>query len=193
MITSLQSLPMPVQVLGGFIALLWSLELLDTLLLAGRLNAFGIRPRRLSGLWGIGLAPLLHGSLWHLMANTLPLIVLGGLILLDGLKPFVIVTAVVWVVSGVGVWLLGGSNTNHIGASGIVFGYFGFLVLRAYFQQSAGAIAIAIFVGLLYGGLLWGILPTQRGKSWQGHLFGLLGGVLAARYWSELHHWSDKF
>ncbi|MBF2027461.1 MAG: rhomboid family intramembrane serine protease [Oscillatoriales cyanobacterium C42_A2020_001] len=176
----------PLQLLGGFILTLWALELVDILLLRGQLNRLGIRPRRLIGLRGILFAPLLHGNLAHLAANTIPLAVLGWLIMLNGLNTFLLVTAVVWLVSGVGAWLLGGTNTMHLGASGLVFGYFGFLLLRGYFEQSFSAIAIAVLVGLLYGSMIWGVLPIHRGKSWQSHLFGFVGGGIVARYLPEL-------
>lgn len=176
----------PLQLLGGFILTLWALELVDILLLRGQLNRLGIRPRRLIGLRGILFAPLLHGNLAHLAANTIPLAVLGWLIMLNGLNTFLLVTAVVWLVSGLGAWLLGGTNTMHLGASGLVFGYFGFLLLRGYFEQSFSAIAIAILVGLLYGSMIWGVLPIHRGKSWQSHLFGFVGGGIVARYLPEL-------
>jgi membrane associated rhomboid family serine protease len=176
----------PLQVLGGFILTLWVLELLDSLLLKGRLNRLGIRPRRLIGLRGILFAPLLHGNLGHLAANTIPLLVLGWLIMLNGLNTFLTVTAIVWVISGIGTWLLGGYNTNHIGASGLVFGYFGYLLLWGYFDQSFSAVTIAILVGLIYGSMLWGVLPIHRGKSWQSHLFGFVGGGVAARYLPQL-------
>ncbi|HEY9738684.1 MAG TPA: rhomboid family intramembrane serine protease [Trichocoleus sp.] len=171
-----------------FLALLWALEIVD-LLLRGALNSFGIRPRQLKGIPGIVLAPLLHGDLKHLAANTGPLAILGTLILLNGLRSFLLVTAVVWLVSGVGVWLVGRNNTNHLGASGLVFGYLGFLLLRGYFVQSPVAIAVAVLVGFLYSGALWGLLPLRQGRSWTGHLFGFLGGVLAARYLTNLLHW----
>lgn len=174
------------QILGGFVALLWALEILDSLLLRGALNRYGIRPRQASGLWGILLAPLLHGSLGHLAANTIPLLVLGWFVLLPGTAGFLIVTAVVWLVSGLGVWLLGPPRSNHLGASSLVFGYLGFVLLRAYFERSPAAIGFAVIAGLLYGGLIWGILPIRRGRSWQGHLFGLIGGGLSARFLPEL-------
>lgn len=176
----------PLQVLGGFVLLLWGLELVDTFLLAGWLNRFGIRPRQWIGLRGILFAPLLHGTLGHLAANTVPLVVLGWLIMLNGLNAFLMVTAIAWVISGSGTWLFGGSHTNHIGASGLVFGYFGYLIWRGYFEQSVGAIAIAVLVGIFYGSMIWGVLPIHQGKSWQSHLFGFIGGGIAARYLSDL-------
>lgn len=178
----------PLQVLGAFILTLWILELVDSLLLQGHLNRLGIRPRRWIGLRGIVFAPLLHGNLGHLAANTIPLVVLGWLIMLNGLNPFLTVTAIAWVISGIGTWLFGGSNTNHIGASGLVFGYFGYLLLRGYFDRSFSALLIAVLVGLLYGSMIWGILPIHRGKSWQSHLFGFIGGGVAARYLPELQN-----
>lgn len=174
------------KILGGFIVLLWVLETMDQLLLRNRLNVLGIRPRTQVGLRGILFAPLLHGSWGHLAANTIPFLVLGWLVLLEGLQPFAIVTALVWIVSGLGVWLFASRNSLHIGTSGVVFGYLGFLLARGYFRQDFGSIAIAIVALGLYGPLLWSILPFRRGISWQGHLFGLAGGVLAARYLPEL-------
>lgn len=173
------------KVVAGFVALLWGLELVDTLL-GGKFDRLGIKPRRLSGLIGIPFAPCLHGSLSHLAANTGPLVILASLVLLNGLRPLLIVTGVGWIVSGVGVWLFGRPRTNHLGASGLVFSYLGFLLLRGYFEGSAIAQAIALLVGFLYGGALWGLLPLSRGRSWASHAFGFLGGALAARFWIEL-------
>lgn len=181
------------KILGSLLLILWGLELIDTVFLRGYLNRFGIHPRRVKGLTGILLYPFLHGDLKHLATNTLPLMILGWLILLSGIPAFVLVTGVVWLVSGWGVWLFGSARSNHIGASGIVFGYLGFLVARGYFDRSPVAIAIAVIVGLAYGSLLWGILPFQRGKSWEGHLFGLLGGAGAARYWLEINDWFQSY
>ncbi len=180
-----------VQILGGMVVVLWSLELIDTLVLNGALNRFGIRPRRSQGIKGIFLSPLLHGDLQHLAANTLPLVILGSFILFRSQQTFAIVTAVVWLTSGIGTWLFGGPRTNHIGASGIVFGYLGFLLMQGYFERSPVAIGLAVFAGVLYGGSLWGVLPIKRGRSWQGHLFGLIGGGLAARYLTELNQYTS--
>lgn len=179
----------PAVILVGFIGLLWLLEGIDQILLRGWLNQLGIRPRTQVGLRGILFAPLLHGTWGHLSTNTVPLLVLGWLILLRGFEDFTIATAVPWLVSGLGVWLFGGSNTLHIGASGLVFGYFGFLLARGYYEQNALSMGIAALVVLLYGPLIWGILPLRRGVSWLGHLFGLVGGVLAVRYFAQIQEW----
>jgi len=168
-------------VLGGFIALIWTLEIVDLLVLGGALNAYGIRPRSIIGLRGILFAPFLHGGLAHVLANTIPFLTFGWLIMLRETSDFFVVTAVTMLTSGLGVWLIASPYTIHIGASGLIFGYFGFLLLRGYFERSFSAILFSLIVGLLYGSLIWGVLPLQVGISWQGHLFGFLGGVLAAR------------
>lgn len=168
-------------VLGGFIALIWTLEIVDLLFLGGALNAYGIRPRSIIGLRGILFAPFLHGGLAHVLANTIPFLTFGWLIMLRETSDFFVVTAVTMLTSGLGVWLIASPYTIHIGASGLIFGYLGFLLLRGYFERSFSAILFSLIVGLLYGSLIWGVLPLQVGISWQGHLFGFLGGVLAAR------------
>ena len=106
---------------------------------------------------------------------------MGFIVLTGGLRRFVAVSLVVAVLSGLGMWLFGSSNELHIGASGIVFGYLGYLLSRGFFERKVGQIAVGALVGVVYGGMIWGVLPTARGVSWQGHLFGFLGGVLAAR------------
>jgi membrane associated rhomboid family serine protease len=169
-----------IAILGGFVGLMWALELLD-LFLGGWLNRFGIRPHSLIGLRGILFAPFLHGNFFHLMANTVPFLILGWLVMLRRTSDFFTVTAIVMLISGLGTWLFAPSYTNHIGASGVVFGYLGFLLFRGYFERSIGSIVTSVVVGLLYGGMIWGVLPGQIGISWQGHLFGFIGGIVAAR------------
>lgn len=176
-------------ILGSFVLLFWGLEILDQLILRHRLNRLGIQPRTQIGLRGILFAPLLHGSWQHLIANTVPFVVLGWLILWRSLDDFGIVTVVVWLVSGLGVWLLGGSHSLHLGASGVIFGYLGFLLSRSYFDRDLTSAAVSALVVLLYGPLIWGILPVRRGISWQGHLCGLIGGIAAARYLHQLYPW----
>lgn len=164
----------------AFVALLWLVEILDWVVLGGRLDALGIRPRTWIGLRNILFAPFLHAGFGHLLANTLPFIILGWLVLLRGSRDFWVVTLAAGLAGGLGIWLFGGATTLHLGLSGIVFGYFGFLLARAYFERSASSALLAAAALLFYGGLLWGLLPGRPGISWLGHTFGFLGGVAAA-------------
>lgn len=172
-------------ILFGVVALMWALEIVDQLFLRGWLDRFGIRPRSLEGLWGIVLAPLLHGGFGHLMANTAPFVMLGWLVIVRRTLDFFLVTAIAMLVGGLGVWLLGDPRSVHIGASGVIFGFLGYLLLRGYFERSFTSIALAIIVGIVYGGALWGLLPGERGISWEGHFFGFTGGAGAARLLSR--------
>lgn len=172
-------------ILGSFVGLIWILELADVFLLGQSLNAFGIVPRRLIGLRGILLMPLLHGGLAHVAANTLPFVILAWLVMLRRVVDFVAVTATTMLVTGIGLWFFGAGRSIYIGASGLIFGYFGFLLWRGYFERSAHAILIALFVAFFYGGLIWGVFPQQPSVSWEAHLLGFLGGILAARMLSS--------
>ena len=171
-----------IQILGSLVGFMWVLELINRLIFHGALVQFGIIPRSFIGLRGIFLAPFLHASIGHLLANTLPLIILGWLIMLRETKDFFTVSMITMIVSGLGVWLFAGVNTLHVGASGVIFGYLGYLLLRGYFERSVVSIFLSLIVGAVYGGLIWGVLPTIPGISWQGHLFGFMGGGIAARY-----------
>lgn len=168
------------QILGGFVATMWVLELVNFFVFRQALNIYGIIPREIIGLRGILFAPFLHGSLGHLIANTIPFLILGWFVMLQETSDFFVVTGITMLISGLGVWLLGAPGV-HVGASGLIFGYLGFLLLRGYFERNFPSILLSLIVGFLYGGALWGILPTVPGISWEGHLFGLIGGVLAAR------------
>jgi len=171
-----------IYVLGGIILFMWLLEVVDQVIFGTRLDALGVRPWSVNGLGGIVLAPFLHVGFPHLIANTIPFLVLGWLVMIKQIRDFVLVTLIVIVVSGMGIWLFGSPRSVHLGASSLIFGYFGFLLLRGYFERSPHAIFFSVIVGVLYGGLLWGVLPQANGISWQGHLFGFIGGGLAA-YW----------
>ncbi|MFE4104802.1 rhomboid family intramembrane serine protease [Almyronema epifaneia] len=179
--TIAQEIKLQVFILGGFVALMWITEIVDEALLRGYLDNYGIWPRSFIGLRGILFAPFLHGNLEHLLANTIPLLTLGWFVMLRETSDFLWVTAIAGVVSGLGTWLTGAPNSVHIGASGLIFGYFGFLLLRGYFERSVVSIALSLLAFMLYGSLVWGVLPNQPGISWEGHLFGFLGGILAAR------------
>ncbi|MER6992780.1 rhomboid family intramembrane serine protease [Saccharopolyspora hirsuta] len=160
-------------------AALYGIEFYDQVNPAARLDQNGILPRDVSGLDGILWAPLLHGDWSHLWANTLPFLVLGWLVLAGGLGQFIAVTATVWIVGGLGTWLVGAPGF-HIGMSGVIFGWMVFLLVRGFFQRSVAQILVAVVLFFYWGGMLWGVLPGQPGISWEGHLFGALGGLLAA-------------
>lgn len=163
------------------LAAMWAIELLDAVL-PGDWDLFGIVPRSLSGATGIVLAPLLHVGFGHLMANTLPFLVLGCLVALGGTRRFWEVTAFVTVASGVGVWLLAASNTVTVGASGLIFGYLGYLVVYGVRTRSLLDILVSVVVILFYGGMLTGVMPwaVGPGVSWLGHLLGAAAGAVAA-------------
>ena len=167
-------------VMGGALLVMWALEILDLLLFGGALDSFGIRPRSVDGLDGIVLHPLLHHGLGHLANNSVPFVIFGLLVFLSGLRSFVVTTTISLLIGGMGVWLFGAPNSLTIGASGLVFGYLGYLLLRGYFSRSVGAVLISILLVLMYGGLLWGLLPFTPGVSWTSHIFGFLGGALSA-------------
>ncbi|MFN9317536.1 MAG: rhomboid family intramembrane serine protease [Microcystis sp.] len=168
-------------ILATFVAIFWLLEILDQFVFRGSLDIFGIIPHQVIGLRGILFAPFLHGDFTHLIANTVPFLILGWLVMLQETSDFFIVTGLTMLVGGLGVWLFAAPGSIHIGASILIFGYLGFLLLRGYFQRNIPSILLSILVFLLYGGTIWGVLPSRPGISWQGHLFGFLGGVLAAK------------
>ncbi|CAM3171766.1 rhomboid family intramembrane serine protease [Nocardioides dubius] len=171
-------------VIGTFVGVLWLLEMIDQIA-NNRLDGLGIEPREADGLWGILFAPLLHSGWGHLAANTLPLLILGFLILMSGITVWARATAIIWVVGGVGTWLTGGENTLHLGASVLIFGWLVFLIMRGFFNRSVGQILIGLVVLAIYGSILWGVFPGTPGVSWQGHLFGAIGGGLAAFWMAE--------
>jgi membrane associated rhomboid family serine protease len=172
-----------VTILMTMVAIFWFVEIVNVLFFHSSyrsLAQYGIIPRNFVGLRGILFAPFLHGGWGHLIANTIPFITLGWLVMLQETSDFFIVTIVTMLVGGVGTWLFGATNSVHIGASILIYGYLGFLLLRGYFQKNIPSIFLSVVVFFIYGGLIWGVLPSQIGISWQGHLFGFLGGVLSA-------------
>lgn len=163
-----------------FVAALWVIQGINSAT-GDELTDDGIEPRSLGGLDGILWAPLLHADFGHLQSNTVPLLVLGfAVAVLAGLLRFVLVTAIIWLVSGVGVWVFGDPSTVVVGASGLVFGYLAYLIVSGIFTRSLLQLAVGVVVLVLYGSLLWGVFPGEEGVSWQGHLFGAVGGVVAA-------------
>jgi len=166
-------------VVAAFVALLWVIEIVDAVT-AGDLDRYGIEPRSEDGLVGVAVAPLLHSGWTHLEANSVPLLVLGLIVAVVSTARFFGVIAWTWVVSGFGVWLVAPSNSVTVGASGLVFGLLAYLLVVGFLERRAIGILVSVGVFLLYGGVLLGVLPGQPGVSWQGHLFGAVGGVLAA-------------
>lgn len=166
-------------VMGAWTALLWVIELVDQLL-RGSLDALGIRAWSLDSVGGLFLAPFLHVGWPHLLANTVPFAVLGFLVLLGGVMRTVWTTLIVALVSGMFAWLLNAPGTVTIGASGLIFGWLTYLLARAVFSRDRLQILLAIVVFGIYGSVLWGVFPSEVGVSWQAHLGGAVGGVLAA-------------
>jgi membrane associated rhomboid family serine protease len=165
---------------GGMAALMWAVEIIDQIL-GGDLEQYGIEPHQADGLVGIVFAPFLHAGFGHLIGNTIPFLVLGATIALSGLARVVATTVIVGLVGGLGTWLVAPEGTDHIGASGIVFGYATYLIARGVFSRNLLHLAVGVVVIGVYGGtLLFGLAPHD-GISWQGHLFGGVGGVVAAR------------
>jgi membrane associated rhomboid family serine protease len=164
----------------AFTGVLYGVEIVDQVT-GGGLEDDGIVARRLDGLDGILWAPLLHGTWGHLVANTLPFLIFGFLAMAGGIRQFLLVTGLIWVLSGVGVWLTAPDNAYTVGASGLIFGWLVFLLVRGFFARSGRQIVLAVVMFFFWGGILFGVLPGQEGVSWQGHLFGALSGLLAAR------------
>jgi membrane associated rhomboid family serine protease len=144
------------------------------------LDADGIRPRRFDGLDGILWAPLLHHGWQHLVLNTVPVLVLGFFALAGGVGQFIAVTGTVWLVGGFGTWLMGSPGV-HLGASILIFGWLVFLLVRGFLARSPGQILLAVVLFVMWGGVLWGVLPGAEGISWEGHLSGAAGGLIAAQ------------
>jgi membrane associated rhomboid family serine protease len=167
-------------VLGAAVALMW-IAFFATVATGGALLSFGIIPRNLIGLRGIIFAPFLHGSLTHLLANSIPFAMMGWFVMLRDSRHFIPVTAAAMLGSGLVAWLLGAPGSVHVGASGVIFGYLGFLMLSGWYTRSVASIMISVLVTVMWGGLVFGVLPGQVGISWQAHLGGFIGGALAAR------------
>ena len=160
--------------------LMWVVEVIDAVA-GGRLDRLGIEPRDTDGLIGVAAAPFLHGGFAHLIGNTIPFLILGAVIALGGAARVVAVTVIVALIGGLGTWLVAPAGTVHIGASGLVFGFAAYLAARGLYSRSPAQIAVGLVVLAVWGTtLLQGLVPTG-GVSWQGHLFGALGGLVAAR------------
>ncbi len=162
------------------IAALWGINILNWIT-GSRLNVLGIYPRHLTGLAGILFSPILHQNFNHLFFNTIPLFALGLLILAQGLNIFLTVTVLVTIIGGLLVWIAG-RRAIHLGASGLVSGYFGFLLATAYVQPSLSSLVLAVLVGYYFAGIFLGLFPQEEKISWESHLFGFIGGIASAYY-----------
>lgn len=162
------------------VPILFLIEALDVGLRGDLDVTAGIIPHRIQGLDGVFFSPFLHAGWSHLYSNSIPLILLGTFVLAAGTRRFLWSTAVIILVSGLGVWFTGSPDSVVVGASGVIFGYLGILLTRGIVERSWWNFAVVLLVGLLYGWQLLGIFPTDEHISWQGHLFGLLGGIVAA-------------
>ncbi|MGP6087156.1 rhomboid family intramembrane serine protease [Antarctobacter jejuensis] len=163
----------------ALLGVIWAVEAVN-LITGYALNGWlGLRPRSLGGLDGILFMPLLHGSVAHASANTVPLAVLGGVLAVTARQVVLMASLIIVVLGGLGVWLFGGTAI-HVGASGLIFGWFGFIVARGLIEKRPIPLLVAVGVAVAYGTMIWGVLPGQPGVSWESHLLGAGAGVFAA-------------
>jgi membrane associated rhomboid family serine protease len=161
------------------VALCWLVYAVNNLVWGGHLSQYGIIPRRLGSLPGIMWGPFLHASFHHLVANTVPLLILGGLICLQSSSEFVMITVAGTLLTGGLTWIFA-RNASHIGASGLIFCFFGYLASMAYFRRTLGTLILSVVCLLAYGGIVKGILPTSTPVSWESHIAGLASGIILA-------------
>lgn len=162
---------------GGFLATIWIVFILE--LVFPWLQAFGIHPLDVSSLPFIFTSPLLHANFEHIISNSIPGAIFAFLVGYSGKRVFWEVTTFVVIIGGLGTWLFGGVGTNHIGASGLVYGWLAYLIVRGFFNRSISQIITGVVLGFFYSGLIFGLLPGTEGVSWQAHLFGAIGGIVA--------------
>ncbi len=169
-----ENLPFTLTVIGA----LYGIHILNWLL-GYRLNVFGIYPRRLFSIPGIGFSPFLHAHFNHLFFNSIPLFVLMSFVLLKGMTIFLVVSAIITVLTGIGIWLFGRPGF-HVGASGVIMGYWSYLLIDAYQHITAVSIALAVVCLYYFGGLLFHLFPEDAKASWEAHVFGFLAGIAAS-------------
>lgn len=161
-----------------YLAVIWIVHIIN-FLTGGMLQAFGVHPLDPSSLFGIFTGPFLHLNFAHLISNSIPGAMFIFLIGLSGNRVVVEVTLFTMIIGGLGTWLTGGLGTNHIGASGLVYGWLAYLIIRGMFNRHFGQVALGILLAFTYAGYIWGVFPNNPGISWQGHLFGAIGGLVA--------------
>lgn len=170
-------IPESLRGLLGAVAFVWVIEIID--LIPGlNLDLFGVHPRSIFGLIGIPLMPFLHADFTHLLSNTVPFLVLGWIVLRAEKRNFIVATVTIILLGGIGTWLIGRANSVHIGASGLVYGYFGYVMVRAFMERRPMWILAGLFVGIFYGSMILGVLPAHNQRiSWEGHLCGMAAGM----------------
>lgn len=167
--------------MGLFVMALWIIHFVDSVVLHSALKKrFGIIPHSRFNPLAILISPFLHVDRKHLAANTIPFFVLGSLVMMQGQLVFWVTTLTIIVIAGLGIWIFGKSNSQHMGASGLILGYFGYTLSSVFFNPDLAALIVAIVVAVLYLGLIWQVVPLKKGVSTTGHLFGFIGGIVAA-------------
>jgi membrane associated rhomboid family serine protease len=163
--------------MAGLGAVLWIVQIVNAQD-DYRLDRFGVRPREVDGLWGVLTMPFLHASYHHMLSNTVPLVLIGWVLLLAGLRVWAVVTAIVVLGGGMLTWLVGPAHTVIVGASAMIFGWLGYLLARAYFSRRLKWIVVAVLVLVFFGTLLFGLFPTLHSDvSWQAHVCGFVAGI----------------
>lgn len=166
--------------MGLLVIAVWIIHLIDIVLGGSLKQIFGLRPRTTLNPLALFVSPFLHIDFKHLITNTAPLFILGTLVMVQGQLAFWITTLIIMAMAGIGIWLFGRTNSLHVGASGLILGYFGYLLANVFFAPNRATIIVAGVVALLYLGLIWQVVPLKKGISTMGHLFGFLGGIAAA-------------
>jgi membrane associated rhomboid family serine protease len=169
----------------ALVTLCWVVFVVNNMLFHTELNQYGIIPRQVNSLPGILFAPFLHSSLSHITANSLPLLILGAILCARSKGEFIVVSLCGILLGGGLTWLFA-RHAAHIGASGLVFCYFGYLSSLAYFRRNIGTLLLSVICIVAYGGMIRGILPTSAAVSWEGHLAGLLTGIGAAWFMARV-------
>ena len=181
---NLISLKQQLRLVMMFVLLLTVIELINMFTFRS-LVYFGISPRNVSSLPFILTAPFIHGDFWHFFSNIVPLAIFSFLLLQHGKARFYAVTVISILLTGICVWLFA-RNGNHVGASGLIYSYFGYVLVAGIISRELKLIFISIAAGFLYGGMVFGILPIDAYISWESHLFGLLSGIVCAFFWGRV-------
>ncbi len=171
-----------------FISVFWIVQLANRFIFKGKLIIFGILPRHPWGLIGIFCAPFIHADFNHLLKNTLMLLVLGMMVLISGVPIFIVTTTCIILLSGILTWCFGRPYL-HVGASSLVMGYWGYLLVEAYARPSVIAVVIVAFCLYYFMGMFNNLVPTDRRVSWEGHLFGFVAGIISVFMQPWLLHW----